>query len=110
MMSGMAEATRTPTPAPGTDDVRMTDATRTPTAAPGTDCLTIAGRTFQSRLLLGTGGFSSHQLLTEAIEASGSELVTVALRRIDPAGLKAGRGSLVDVLTQAGVEVLRARK
>jgi thiazole synthase len=64
--------------------------------------LTIAGRTFQSRLLLGTGGFPSLELLSEAIAASGSELVTVALRRIDPSA----RGSLVDVLSAAGVELL----
>jgi thiazole synthase len=66
------------------------------------DPLRIAGRTFQSRLLLGTGGFPSLELLAEAIAASGSELVTVALRRIDPAA----RGSLVDVLAAAGVELL----
>jgi thiazole synthase len=67
-----------------------------------TDTLRIAGRTFQSRLLLGTGGFPSLELLAEAIAAGGSELVTVALRRIDPAA----RGSLIDVLTDAGVELL----
>jgi thiazole synthase len=70
--------------------------------APPEDPLTIAGRTMRSRLLLGTGGFPSLQLLADAIAASGSELVTVALRRIDPAA----RGSLVDVLAQAGVELL----
>ncbi len=75
----------------------------TPTGpAPVEDVLTIAGRKFQSRLLLGTGGFSSLELLSEAIVASASELVTVALRRIDTAA----RGSLVDVLAQAGVELL----
>jgi len=66
------------------------------------DPLTIAGRTLRSRLLLGTGGFTSHALLAEAIEASGSEVVTVALRRIDPAA----SGSLLDVLAAAGVELL----
>jgi thiazole synthase len=71
-------------------------------AAPAEDALTIAGRTFRSRLLLGTGGFPSLELLSEAIAASGSELVTVALRRIDPSA----RGSLVDVLSAAGVELL----
>jgi thiazole synthase len=64
--------------------------------------LTIAGRTLHSRLLLGTGGFPSLDLLAAAIEASGAELVTVALRRIDPNA----RGSIVDVLDQAGVELL----
>jgi thiazole synthase len=66
------------------------------------DPLLIAGRTLHSRLLLGTGGFPSLQLLAEAIRASGSELVTVALRRIDPQA----RGSLIDVLAQEGVELL----
>ena len=66
------------------------------------DPLTIAGRELGSRLLLGTGGFRSLESLAAAIEASGSELVTVALRRIDPAA----RGSLVDVLEAAGVQLL----
>ena len=48
------------------------------------DPLTISGRELGSRLLLGTGGFRSLESLAAAIEASGSELVTVALRRIDP--------------------------
>ncbi len=45
--------------------------------------LTIAGHTFKSRLLGGTGKFSSPQVMKEALEASGSEMITVALRRID---------------------------
>lgn len=48
-----------------------------------TNLLTIAGRVFHSRLLLGTGKFSSGRVMACAIEASGSELVTVALRRVD---------------------------
>jgi thiazole synthase len=43
--------------------------------------LIIAGRVFRSRLLLGTGKFSSNEKMRDAIEASGTELVTVALRR-----------------------------
>ena len=70
------------------------------------DTLTIAGRTLGSRLLVGTGGFPSLELLSAAIAASGSELVTVALRRIDPGGKLAGRGSLIDVISETGVEVL----
>ncbi len=66
------------------------------------DPLTIADRAFGSRLLLGTGGFRSLEALAEALEASGSELVTVALRRVDPAQ----RGSLVDVIADAGVSLL----
>ena len=48
-----------------------------------TDPLTIAGRVFASRLFLGTGKFPSNASLTAAITASGAELVTVALRRVD---------------------------
>lgn len=48
--------------------------------------LTIAGRTFQSRLMLGTGKFASGDLMREAIVASGTEIVTVALRRADLTG------------------------
>jgi thiazole synthase len=74
----------------------------TPVAMPATDPLTIAGRTFDSRLLLGTGGFPSLTLLAGAIQASGTELVTVALRRVDPTA----RGSLIDVLEREGVGLL----
>jgi thiazole synthase len=66
------------------------------------ESLLIAGREFHSRLILGTGGFDNHELLAGALEASGAELCTVALRRLDPAA----RGSIVDVLDQAGVELL----
>ena len=66
------------------------------------DPLTIAGTTMRSRLLLGTGGFPSLELMAEAIRASGSELVTVALRRVDPQA----RGSLIDVLADTGVRLL----
>jgi thiazole synthase len=47
------------------------------------DSLIIAGRSFQSRLLLGTGKFSSPRVMQAAIEASGAEVVTVALRRVE---------------------------
>src|SRR5919109_653164 len=66
------------------------------------DPLTIAGTELRSRLLLGTGGFRSLDALAAAIEASQSELVTVALRRIDPSA----RGSIVDVLDAGGVRLL----
>ena len=45
--------------------------------------LIIAGRTFGSRLLMGTGKFSSPDVMKKAIEASGTEIVTVALRRVE---------------------------
>ncbi|PIY20936.1 MAG: thiazole synthase, partial [Deltaproteobacteria bacterium CG_4_10_14_3_um_filter_60_8] len=45
--------------------------------------LTIAGRTFTSRLIVGTGKFASSAVMQAAIEASGTGMVTVALRRVD---------------------------
>jgi thiazole synthase len=48
--------------------------------------LIIAGRSFQSRLMLGTGKFASGELMRDAIIASGTEIVTVALRRTDLSG------------------------
>ncbi len=45
--------------------------------------LTIGGREFSSRLFVGTGKFSSNRIMREAIAASGTEMVTVALKRID---------------------------
>jgi thiazole synthase len=71
-------------------------------ATAGADPLRIADRTLSSRLLLGTGGFSRLEALAEAIRASGTELVTVALRRVDPGQ----RGSIVDVLDAADVDLL----
>ena len=61
-------------------------------ASPASRPLRIADRELGSRLILGTGGFPRLETLAEAIRASGTEMVTVALRRIDPAA----RGSLVD--------------
>ena len=48
--------------------------------------LIISGRSFQSRLMLGTGKFASGDLMRQAITASGTEIVTVALRRADLTG------------------------
>lgn len=50
------------------------------------DLLKIGGRTFKSRLLLGTGKFSSNDAMRDALAASGAEIVTVALRRADLTG------------------------
>jgi thiazole synthase len=66
------------------------------------DALNIAGREFESRLILGTGGFAQLETLAEAIRASATEMVTVALRRIEPAM----QGSLLDVLEDCGVQML----
>jgi thiazole synthase len=64
--------------------------------------LTIADRGFGSRLILGTGGFRNLEQMAEALVASGAEMATVALRRVDPTG----RGSIVDVLQDAGCFLL----
>ena len=64
--------------------------------------LDIAGRRFGSRLIVGTGGFRNLESLAAALEASGTEMATLALRRVDPSA----RGSLIEVLEQAGVELL----
>jgi thiazole synthase len=64
--------------------------------------LTIAGREFRSRLIIGTGGFHNLEVMAEAVRASGADLATLALRRVDPSA----RGSIVDVLTEAGCSLL----
>jgi len=60
------------------------------------ETLVIAGREFRSRLVLGTGGFKSHDMLARALAASGAEMCTVALRRLDPDA----HGSILDVLEE----------
>jgi thiazole synthase len=64
--------------------------------------LTIAGRSFGSRLILGTGGAANLAVLEEALVASGTELTTVAMRRIDADG---GTGVL-DLLNRLGITPL----
>ncbi|HWH01783.1 MAG TPA: thiazole synthase [Pilimelia sp.] len=72
--------------------------------APADDPLVIAGEALGSRLILGTGGASSLAALEAAIVASGTALVTVALRRVDAAA--AGHGGLLDLIDRCGVRVL----
>jgi thiazole synthase len=67
-----------------------------------TGALEIGGRAWESRLILGTGGFRSLDVMEEAIAASGTEIVTVALRRIDADA----PGSVIDVLERAGCFLL----
>jgi thiazole synthase len=66
------------------------------------DPLVIADQAFSSRLIIGTGGAGSLDALEKAIVASGAEMATVALRRIDTES----RGSILDVLDRTGVKVL----
>ena len=57
-----------------------------PNSQSQSEALEIADRKFSSRLLVGTGKFSSNEAMREALEASGTEIVTVALRRADLSG------------------------
>ena len=66
------------------------------------DPFVLAGRTFGSRLIMGTGGAPSLDVLRRALVASGTELTTVAMRRVDPAAA----GSVLEVLAGAGIDVL----
>ena len=76
----------------------MTDVVEVEAADP----FVLAGEVFTSRLLLGTGGVPSLDVLERAIAASGTQIVTVALRRVDPGS----SGSLLDVVENAGVRLL----
>ncbi len=58
------------------------------------DLLTIGERTFRSRLLVGTGKFRAHTVMRDALVASGAEIVTVALRRVDLT--RQGEGDVLD--------------
>ncbi len=60
------------------------------------DPLVIAGRSFGSRLLVGTGKFSSNERMRDSLEASGAEIVTVALRRADLSGKKDPYANILD--------------
>ncbi|MDT0459805.1 thiazole synthase [Streptomyces sp. DSM 41527] len=64
--------------------------------------LTLAGTTFTSRLIMGTGGAPSLDVLERALLASGTELTTVAMRRLDPTV----QGSVLSVLERHKIKVL----
>lgn len=66
------------------------------------DTLVIAGHELTSRLVMGTGGAPSLEVLEEALVASGTQLTTVALRRLDPKQ----QGSVLDVLRKHDIAVL----
>ncbi len=66
------------------------------------DPFVLGGETFRSRLLLGTGGVPSLEALEAAVRASGTQLVTVALRRVEASA----SGSMMQVLERAGVRLL----
>jgi len=62
------------------------------------DPLVVAGREFHSRLILGTGKYRDDRVMVDAFDASGTEMVTVALRRVNLDDL--GKGSLIDHIDQ----------
>ena len=68
------------------------------------DTFAIAGRTFSSRLIVGTGKYPSHAVMAAAIAASGAEMVTVAVRRVNISDRS--KESLLDYLDTARVFIL----
>jgi thiazole synthase len=62
----------------------------------------LGGRTWGSRLIVGTGGFRSLEQMEHALVASGTEIVTVALRRVDPEA----DGSVIDLVDRLGLFLL----
>jgi thiazole synthase len=66
------------------------------------DSLVLAGERFQSRLIMGTGGAPGLDILERALLASGTELTTVAMRRVDPKT----HGSVLDLLSAHDIRVL----
>jgi thiazole synthase len=64
------------------DSAPSTPAVAPSAASSSTDSLTIAGRTFPSRLMTGTGKYSDFEIMRKSIAASGSAIVTVAVRRV----------------------------
>ena len=70
------------------------------------DPLVIGSRTFSSRLLVGTGKYVDFQQTREAIDASGAEIVTVAIRRTN-IGQHAGQPSLLDAVPPDRFTILR---
>jgi thiazole synthase len=68
----------------------------------GAETWELGGRNWSSRLIAGTGGFRSLEQMEQALAASGAEIVTVALRRVDPEA----RGSVLDVIDRLGLFAL----
>jgi thiazole synthase len=72
------------------------------TSSADADPLILGGRTWGSRLIVGTGGFRSLEVMERALVASRTEIVTVALRRVDPDA----RGSALEVIDGLGLFAL----
>jgi thiazole synthase len=67
------------------------------------DTLIIGGKSFQSRLLIGTGKYKSFEETRQALVASGSEMITVAVRRVQ---IKPGEPSLLDIIDKTKYTLL----
>lgn len=74
-------------------------------AGSGGDTFAVAGRSYRSRLLVGTGKYRDLEQTRQAVEASGAEIVTVAVRRTN-IGQEPGEPSLLDVLSPARYTIL----
>jgi thiazole synthase len=68
----------------------------------GAETWELGGKRWTSRLIAGTGGFRSLEQMERALEAAGTEIVTVALRRVDPEA----KGSVLDVVERLGLFAL----
>ena len=68
------------------------------------DTLVIAGRTFRSRLIIGSGKYPSHSIMAEAHRASGADMVTVAVRRVNLTDRT--KESLLDYIDKAQIFIL----
>src|ERR1700688_3838510 len=82
----------------------MTDAELRRGKEAGSEPWMLAGQELSSRLILGTGGVQSLEVLRRALDASGTALTTVAMRRVSSAGDAAG--SLLGTLRESGVRIL----
>jgi thiazole synthase len=80
----------------------VADRTVEKSAPAGVRSFELGGRSWGSRLIVGTGGFRSLDDLERAVEVSGAEIVTVALRRVDPLA----KGSVLDVIDGLGAFAL----
>src|SRR5580704_16815570 len=80
----------------------MTDTDLLSQKTAGAEPWVLAGQELSSRLILGTGGVQSLEVLRRVVDASATALTTVAMRRVAPGG----EGSLLGLLQEAGVRIL----
>jgi thiazole synthase len=70
------------------------------------DPLVIDGEKFSSRLIMGTGGSPSLEVLGRALTASGTEITTVAMRRVSVSPGSVSPGSVLEIITSRGIRIL----